>query len=196
MGPPHNQGRAEQWSNLNKDDRESMTQAEQWSNNHDESSNQITQTITRCPTIIGPVARYVNRPVLTKHDQELTFVQIQGTDDQAEQQDADTPRMNEGYQAEQDKVELKTINREPGERAQTPNKVGPVSVQMSRDRAEQRSMPGRANSLRSNYITQLVTRCPTIPGPVARYVECPDLNNGNKNLNYAHPPGYKPIKFG
>ena len=77
------QGRAEHWSSLRMDDCESMDQAEQWSS-HYKSSSQNIQTITRCPTITGSVARYVDRPVINMHDQEITFVQIQGIDGRAE----------------------------------------------------------------------------------------------------------------
>ena len=54
--------------------------AEQWSNCQDGSTSQYTHNTTQCPTKIGPVARYVHCPVTNKLDQELTFVNIQGTD--------------------------------------------------------------------------------------------------------------------
>ena len=195
-GSPYGHGRAEQWSSLSKDECVSLDQAEQWSSHHDESSSQNTQPITRCPTITGSVARYVDRPVINMHDQEITFVQIQGIDGRAEQLDTNTLRMAEGCQAEQDQVELSRIDAEPGEQEQMGSRAEQVSVEMGRDQAEQRSMPGRAGSLRSSNNTQLVTRCPTIPGSVARYVECPELNFSNENLNCVHPPSLRKGRVG
>ena len=66
---------------------------------------------------------------------------MQGTDGQAEQQDTNAPRMKEGHQAEQTKVEEDTITRDP--------ETKPVRVEKSRDQAEQRSDQGRADSLKS-----------------------------------------------
>ena len=87
-------GRTEHCNIIGQDE-----QAEQWSNYQDGSTSQTTHNTTQCPTKIGPVARYVNCPVITKHDHELTSVHMQGTDGQAEQQYTNTPGMKEGHQA-------------------------------------------------------------------------------------------------
>ena len=167
--------------------------AEHWSGQAEQRCADVpvrdTHPVTLCPTIPGPVARYVNFQLIN-NVQSVTN-QTPGYSpkvDRAEQMNV--PELNsrtqgeDQCQAEQCQGGEAEVNSSAGERQ---DRSRPREAAGSPDRvpAEQRMqrMPGAGQDASSSFLSNKPTRqCHTRLWPVARYVDLPVTTNNVQSL--------------
>ena len=164
-----------------------------------------THTITLCPTITGPVARYVefplsynvqivtnntpgNNPKSDQADQtpeaEPNPVEVGRGADQADQMpDEPNPDVEVGGADQADQKPGAELNHgvEVGDETEPNSSTEEMTRRPARDQAEQRMLEGPADTS-SSQIEQSARQCHTTKWPVVRYVEIPVITNFVPNL--------------
>ena len=145
-----------------------------------------THPVTLCPTIPGPVARYVNFQII--HNVQSVTIKTPGYSpkiDQAEQMYVAEPNTRtqgeDQCQADQCQGEEVEPNCSTGGKMKRSRSNGEAGSP-DRVRAEQR-MPGEGHDASSSIlITKTIRQCHTRPWPVVRYVDLPVKTNNVQNL--------------